>query len=233
VSTADCEDIARSSDVQGRARPDALDVATVGDEQPVAVADRTGIQDASGQADPRAAITQTIDCTVELFERAGDLIMVTVQAADADPDMRAAADAGSRATRQLWRTLTQSLHDAAALRPGLTAHPPTATTALPLEHPALSPLADQRRHPATTCRRGARSTGRPVSGIHTVTPSAVRFTSVTSSAPERSPVASIKDIVFDSPHPASAARFWAQAPHDYEIAPYDEEEDGLTTWYNA
>ncbi|MEU9604208.1 VOC family protein [Streptomyces sp. NPDC048057] len=37
-------------------------------------------------------------------------------------------------------------------------------------------------------------------------------------------MASIKDIVFDSPHPASAARFWAQALDDYAIAPYDEEE---------
>ncbi len=37
-------------------------------------------------------------------------------------------------------------------------------------------------------------------------------------------MASIKDIVFDSPHPASAARFWARALEDYEIAPYDEEE---------
>jgi hypothetical protein len=37
-------------------------------------------------------------------------------------------------------------------------------------------------------------------------------------------VASIKDIVFDSPHPASCARFWAQALDDYDIAPYDEEE---------
>jgi len=37
-------------------------------------------------------------------------------------------------------------------------------------------------------------------------------------------VASIKDIVFDSLHPASAARFWAQALDGYEIAPYDEEE---------
>lgn len=37
-------------------------------------------------------------------------------------------------------------------------------------------------------------------------------------------MASIKDIVFDSPHPASAARFWAQTLHDYEIAPYDEVE---------
>lgn len=37
-------------------------------------------------------------------------------------------------------------------------------------------------------------------------------------------MASIKDIVFDSHHPAAAARFWAQALDDYEIAPYDEEE---------
>ena len=54
---------------------------------------------------------QTIHYTVALFERAGDLIMVTVQAADAEPDMRAAADASSHATRQLWRTLTGALHD--------------------------------------------------------------------------------------------------------------------------
>jgi AcrR family transcriptional regulator len=98
-----------------------LDVATVGDEQPVAVANRPQIQDAFGQTDPRTAISQAIDYTVALFERAGDLIMVTVQAADADPDMRAAADAGSHATRQLWRTLTHALNDAGALRPGLTA----------------------------------------------------------------------------------------------------------------
>ncbi|MBP2705878.1 VOC family protein [Microbispora sp. RL4-1S] len=37
-------------------------------------------------------------------------------------------------------------------------------------------------------------------------------------------MASIKDIVFDSPHPASTARFWAEALDGYEIAPYDEEE---------
>jgi hypothetical protein len=82
-----------------------LDVATVGDERPVAVADRTEIRDAFDETDPCAAIGRAIDYTVALFERAGDLIMVTVQAADADPDMHAAADAGSRTTRQLWLTL--------------------------------------------------------------------------------------------------------------------------------
>ncbi|GAA2387513.1 hypothetical protein [Dactylosporangium salmoneum] len=98
-----------------------LDVATVGDERPVAVADRPEIRDAFEESDPRAAIGRAIDYTVALFERAGDLIMVTVQAADADPDMRAAADAGSSATRRLWLTLTQTLQDGGALRPGLSA----------------------------------------------------------------------------------------------------------------
>lgn len=37
-------------------------------------------------------------------------------------------------------------------------------------------------------------------------------------------MASIRDVVFDSAHPASAARFWAQALDEYEVAPYDEEE---------
>src|SRR5262245_36217381 len=125
-------DIARAADVGERtiyaafpSKADlfrhVLDVATVGDEQPVAVANRPEIHEAFGQADPRAAIGRTIDYTVALFERAGDLIMVTVQAADADPDMRSAADAGSAATRRLWRGLTQTLHDSGALRPGLTA----------------------------------------------------------------------------------------------------------------
>ncbi|HEX5142516.1 MAG TPA: helix-turn-helix domain-containing protein [Mycobacterium sp.] len=97
-----------------------LNVATVGDEQPIAVANRPEIQDAFAQADPHVAISQTVDYTVALFERAGDLIMVTVQAADADPDMRAAADAGSLATRELWRALAQTLHDTGKLQSGLT-----------------------------------------------------------------------------------------------------------------
>jgi len=127
-----------------------LDVATVGDEQPVAVADRPEIQHAFSQPDPRMAISQAIDYTVALFERAGDLIMVTVQAADADPDMRAAADAGSSATRQLWLTLTQALHDTGALRPGLTAQ-----AAADILYALASPHTHQllRRHCRWTAQR--------------------------------------------------------------------------------
>jgi hypothetical protein len=37
-------------------------------------------------------------------------------------------------------------------------------------------------------------------------------------------MATIKDIVFDSPHPAPTARFWAAALDGYAVAPYDEAE---------
>lgn len=127
-----------------------LDVATVGDEEPVAVASRPEIQSAFHQSDPRDAINQTINYTVALFERAGDLIMVTVQAADADPDMRAAADAGSRATHQLWLNLTQTLHDTSALRTGLTAQ-----AAADILYALASPQVHQllRRHRNWTTKR--------------------------------------------------------------------------------
>jgi len=127
-----------------------LDVATVGDEQPVAVADRPEIHQAFGHSDPRAAIDRSIDYTVALFERAGDLIMVTVQAADADPDMRAAADGGADATRRLWLALTRTLHEAGALRPGLTAQ-----TAADILYALASPHVHQllRRHRGWSRRR--------------------------------------------------------------------------------
>jgi hypothetical protein len=40
-------------------------------------------------------------------------------------------------------------------------------------------------------------------------------------------MASLADIVIDSAHPASLARFWAAVLNDYVIAPYDEAETCL------
>ncbi|HEU5083143.1 MAG TPA: VOC family protein [Acidimicrobiales bacterium] len=37
-------------------------------------------------------------------------------------------------------------------------------------------------------------------------------------------MAAIRDIVFDCRHPASLARFWAEALDGYDVAPYDEAE---------
>jgi hypothetical protein len=35
-------------------------------------------------------------------------------------------------------------------------------------------------------------------------------------------MATIRDVIFDSRHPASIARFWAAAVDGYQVAPYDE-----------
>jgi hypothetical protein len=37
-------------------------------------------------------------------------------------------------------------------------------------------------------------------------------------------MATIRDIVVDSPHPAAIARFWASVLDGYQVAPYDEAE---------
>jgi AcrR family transcriptional regulator len=96
-----------------------LGVATVGDEAPVRVADRPEVLAIQEETDPRAAIAQTLDHLTALLERTGDLIMVSVEAAGADPDMRAAADAGARATHDNHLTLTKKLHSRGSLRAGL------------------------------------------------------------------------------------------------------------------
>lgn len=98
-----------------------LGVATVGDEEPVAVPDRPEMRAVREEADPRAAISDTVAYLTDLLERAGDLIMVSVEAAGADPDMRAAADAGSQATYEVYLALTTALHQRGALRPDLDA----------------------------------------------------------------------------------------------------------------
>lgn len=127
-----------------------LGVATVGDEEPVRVADRPEIAAAHGQADPQAAIAQLVAYSTALLERAGDLIMVSVEAAGADPDMRAAADAGARATHQVHLALTKQLHSRNALRDDLT--PVTAADILyALGSPHMHQLL--RRHRGWTVER--------------------------------------------------------------------------------
>jgi AcrR family transcriptional regulator len=96
-----------------------LGVATVGDEDPVRVAARPEITAMREEVDPRAAIEHLVAYSTALLERAGDLIMVSVEAAGADPDMRAAADAGAAATHQVHLALTERLYERGALRDGL------------------------------------------------------------------------------------------------------------------
>jgi AcrR family transcriptional regulator len=96
-----------------------LGVATVGDEEPVPVAERPEVLAARDALDPATAITRMVNYSTALLERAGGLIMVSVEAAGSDPDMRQAADAGARETHRVCHAFTQALHQRRALRPGL------------------------------------------------------------------------------------------------------------------
>jgi AcrR family transcriptional regulator len=93
-----------------------LGVAVVGDEEPVAVADRPEIAAAHNDVDARESIARHVAYSTALLERAGDLIMVSVEAAGADPDMRATADAGADATHRVHLALAEALHRRGALR---------------------------------------------------------------------------------------------------------------------
>ena len=69
--------------------------------------------------------------------------MVSIEAAGADPDMRAAADAGAAATHQVYLGLTENLHARGALRDGMD-----AVTAADVLYVLCSPQTFQllRRH---------------------------------------------------------------------------------------
>lgn len=121
----------------------ALGVATVGDDEPVPVADRPEIRAIQEEPDPAVAIARLVTYTTELLERAGDLIMVSIEAAGSDPDMRAAADAGAETTHRIHLAFTQRLQQRGALGAGLD-----AVTAADTIYAVTSPHMHQllRRH---------------------------------------------------------------------------------------
>lgn len=99
-----------------------LGVAIVGDEEPVPVAQRPWVHAALAERDPVTALGLLAANSANLLERAGDLLMVSIEAAGADADMRAAADAGAQATYDVLLAIATSLSERGALRADLEAH---------------------------------------------------------------------------------------------------------------
>lgn len=100
---------------------EAVGVAIVGDELPVAVADRDEFRASLTETDPRRTIELIVDYGADLLERAGDLIMTAEQSAGADPDMRRFSEEGSVATRSNMALRAEALAGRGALRPGVDA----------------------------------------------------------------------------------------------------------------
>ena len=97
-----------------------LGVAVVGDEQPVSVAERAEIR-AALEGEPSQALESVVEYAAALLDRADDLIIVSIEAAGSDSDMRTASDAGARETHRVYLSLTRSLERRGALRADLGA----------------------------------------------------------------------------------------------------------------
>jgi AcrR family transcriptional regulator len=99
---------------------ETLDVATVGDEAPVAVAERPAFTQVMSERDREVVVRQFVDYGVDLLERAGDLLMTAAESAGADPAMRAVVDEGSAAMTANMQAVASAWSRNGLLRPGLS-----------------------------------------------------------------------------------------------------------------
>jgi AcrR family transcriptional regulator len=87
---------------------EVVNVATAGDDRPMAVADRPAFTDLLTATDPRRAAELCVGFGTELLERAGDLIMAAIESSGADADMREFGERSSAANRANMLTLAQA-----------------------------------------------------------------------------------------------------------------------------
>lgn len=100
---------------------EVVDIATVGDELPIAVADRAEFTAAMTTTDAAKAVRVFVDFGVALLERAGDLAIAALESSGADPDMRAWVDRGRLATAANLFNVAKAWKRNGLLRNGLDA----------------------------------------------------------------------------------------------------------------
>ena len=98
---------------------EVIDIATVGDELPVPVAERADFVATQTQTDAAWASRQLVDHGCALFERAGDLIIAAVESSGADQDMREFCDKSAAATSANLLTVAKAWERNGLLRAGL------------------------------------------------------------------------------------------------------------------
>lgn len=98
----------------------ALDVAAVGDDEPVALMERSWIQGLADEPDPIRVIEAWMDFGSEIFQRVAPLLAVVRATAGTDPDLAAQWEVNEAQRRTAFRLLADVLAARAALAPGLT-----------------------------------------------------------------------------------------------------------------
>ena len=99
---------------------EALDVAAVGDDQPVALLDRPWLEELTVEPDPVRVIELWTEWGREILERVAPLLAVVRGTVGTDPDLAAQWDLNESQRRTAFRALADLLADRKALRPGLS-----------------------------------------------------------------------------------------------------------------
>ena len=98
----------------------AVDVAAVGDDEPVPLLGRPWLEQARAEPDPHRVIAIWVRSGREILGRIGPIMRVVRDAAAADPDMATQWDTNEQQRMIAFRLLAQMLADRDALKPGMS-----------------------------------------------------------------------------------------------------------------
>jgi AcrR family transcriptional regulator len=99
---------------------EALDIAAVGDDEPVPLLDRPLLDEIRNEPDPARMIELWVANGVAILKRIGPIMRVVRDAAGTDPDLAAQWATNQQQTLTAQRRLAQILADREALKPGMT-----------------------------------------------------------------------------------------------------------------
>lgn len=99
---------------------EAVDIAAVGDDEPVALLDRPFYEQVATEPDPVRLITLSMQGGREILVRIAPIMAVVRDAAGIDPDMAAQWQTNQDQRATAFRVLAQHLEDRHALRPGMS-----------------------------------------------------------------------------------------------------------------
>ena len=100
---------------------EALDIAAVGDDEPVPLLERPWVREIQEEADPRRVIERWLVMSREILDRIGPLMRVLRGATSTDAEVAAQWETNQEQTRTAYGFLIGLLADRGALRPGLDA----------------------------------------------------------------------------------------------------------------
>ena len=97
-----------------------VDMAAVGDDEPVPLLDRPWIRQMHGAADAAGAVAIWCEQSAVIFARVTPILRIVRDAASTDPDMAAQWHTNQQQRRTAHRVLAEHLADRHALRPDVT-----------------------------------------------------------------------------------------------------------------